>query len=322
MADLTNPSQNSQGPISGKVTAGKIEAADGHTYHKSKSANATVAPTSGSTLSASEQTKTAANSIGEVELDFITIVDMHWGMTGQLLDNTQASELYNMPAAIYNQCIKNADVLNALVERGVDVRRAAVGDITDGAPDEWRTTGLTPIQLLVINTILDLTDTRNDRKKLQDLGVDTKTYQAWLLDDKFSEYARRRTEQLFGKSQHEAHLAIIDGMRRGNPKMTELYLEMTGKFSRRPEGPAGAFTQESAAQLIMQIIEIIVEEVNDPETGARIGDRIRTLTQSRNLANELVQAHVEPIIQPEIQPSRVLTDEIKELMHHGVGSDG
>lgn len=315
MADLTNP-QNPQGPKSGKVTA-----ADGHTYNKSASANATVAPTSGSTKSASEQSIAAANDIGEIELDFITIVDMHWGMTGELLTNTVASEEYNIPANIYNNCMINGAVKAALLERGVDIRRAPVGDLTDGISDEWRSTGLTPTQLLVVNTILDLNDSRSDRKKLQDLGVDTKTYQAWLLDDKFSEYARRRTEQMFGKSQHEAHLAIIDGMRRGNPKMTELYLEMTGKFSRRPEGPQGAFTQESAANLIAQIIEIIVEEVEDASTGARIGDRIRTLTQSRAIANELVAAHVEPIIIPEIAPGRELTDEIKTLMKHGVGAD-
>lgn len=311
MTDLTNPS---------KPSPGKVTAKDGHEYHKSSSANATVAPTSGSTQTARQMSSSQAATIGEVELDFITIVDMHWGMTGTLLSQQEASELYNMPAAIFNQCIKNSAVLEALLERGVDTRRAPVGDLT--VENEWRTTGLTPVQLLVVNTILDLTDTRNDRKKLQDLGVDTKTYQAWLLDDKFSEYARRRTEQLFGKSQHEAHLAIIDGMRRGNPKMTELYLEMTGKFSRRPEGPVGAFTQESAAQLIAQILEIIVEEIEDAETGARIGDRIRTLTQSRNMANELVAAHVEPIITPEIAPNRVFTDEIKNLMKHGVGTDG
>lgn len=314
MADLTQPNNPP------KKSSSKVTAADGHTYNKSATANATVAPTSGSTQSANQQAANQAASIGETELDFITILDMHWGMTGELLNPEQALELYKMPIDTFNQCFKNEAVRAALLERGLDIRSTPVGDITDGVPDEWRATGLTPTQLLVVNTMLDLNDSRSDRKKLQDLGIDTKTYQAWLLDDKFSNYARRRTEQMFGKSQHEAHLAIIDGMRRGNPKMTELYLEMTGKFSRRPEGPAN-FTADTAAQLIGQIIEIIVEEVDDAETGARIGDRIRTLTQSRNMANELVQAYVEPIIIPEIAPGRILTDEIKSLMKHGVGAD-
>jgi hypothetical protein len=185
-------------------------AADGHKYHKSATANSTEAPTSGVTQTAAESTKAALTRLSEVEIDFITVLDMHWGVTGELITAEQAEEKYRIPVGVFEQCMKKQYLLDALAERGITAKI----DLADA--EQWRHATLTPEQLLVANTMLDLIDTRNDRKKLNDLGVSSAKYNAWLRQPEFRAYLQGRAESLLGASQHEALLALVDRVRSGD----------------------------------------------------------------------------------------------------------
>jgi len=326
-----------------------ITAADGHVYNKSSSANAKVAPTSGSTQSAEEQASNSATKLGgaagfnEEDLDFVTIVDMHWGVTGVLLTAPVGQDRYGIPIDTYITCMKKPKVKRALAERGISLKSLeqaspnSTGELIPQQPDRsWRDASLTPAQLIVANTMLDLIDTRNDRKKLQDLGVSSSTYNNWLRQPEFQKYLRDRAESLIGASQHEAALAMIDKVKSGDPKMIEFFYEYTGKFSRRADtsvlsgAASGSLNSENVTSLIQSIIEIIVEEVDDPAVGARISDRMRGLISARNTANELVSSlnpspinplQPTPVIIPEVAQSREITPDIKALMDSGIGSD-
>jgi hypothetical protein len=192
-------------------------------------------------------------------------------------------------------------LLDALAERGITAKI----DLADA--EQWRHATLTPEQLLVANTMLDLIDTRNDRKKLNDLGVSSAKYNAWLRQPEFRAYLQGRAESLLGASQHEALLALVDRVRSGDSKAIELYWEYTGKFIRNNSSGNSiqGISSETVTGLVQSIIEIIVEEVEDPVLGARISDGMTP----------------ERIIVPEIAPDRVITPEIEALMQQGVGSD-
>lgn len=298
----------------------KVTGQSGAEYHKSASANATEAPTSGSTQSAAQSTKAALVRLTEVEIDFVTMLDMHWGTTGELLSSEQALERFGLPVGVYNQCMTKQYVLDALAERGVTAR------IEVAELENWRHATLTPEQLLVANTMLDLIDTRNDRKKLNDLGVTTARYNNWLRQPEFRAYLQGRAESLIGASQHEALLALVDRMRSGDTKAIELYWEYTGKFIKSGGNSGGsstgAISAETVTGLVQSIIEIIVEEVDDPILGARISDRLGKLIQARSAATQLVNGMTpERVIVPEIMPDREITPEIEALMNAGVGSD-
>lgn len=313
--DPLNIDPMNSGPT--KPTPGIHVAADGHTYHKSSSANATVAPTSGATTGADEQAKKQLAKLTTDELDFVTLLDMHWGTTGTLLSKEIARDKYDVSVQDYLKYISSPKVKAAAVERGINFRDH---DITE--PElKWTHHTLSPKQLIVANTMLDILDTRNDRKKLQDLGIDSKVYQAWLRDPNFSGYLRERAEALLGASHHEAYLAMVDKVRSGDQRMIEYYHEFTGRFSRRPnsDGTIGAFDHASAAMLIQNIIEIIVEEVQDAETGQRISNRLQTLMTARATTNALMRN--ETITQPEVMPGREITPAIEALMNTGVGME-
>lgn len=319
MTDLT-AGQSKQPGKPGNVTA-----SDGHTYHKSATANATEAPTSGSTKSAAESTAESNTGLSEEEIDFITVIDMHWGVHGELLTPEQAELVYSIPVDTFNDCWRSDLVKAALNERGISLKKQ-LPDLAGDAPiiPEWRRVNLTPEQLVTANVMCDLYDTRNDRKKLADLGVTSTRYNAWLRQPEFQKYLQGRAESLVQGALHEAGLALVDKVKSGDIKAIAYLHEYTGKFSLHVNGDGtnGAVTAESVRTLIQSIIEIIVEEVDDSELGDRISQRIGGLITARTTANALVNSLGEEAIRvPEIATGRVITPEIETLMNSGVGSD-
>lgn len=261
-------------------------------------------------------------AITEDELQFITFMHQNYSLTGSILSMASAEDLIGIPEDEYRKLMSDDRILNALEERGV-VLKSPVGSSSDQVVSikEWQKQAqlksLTPQQLIVANTMLDLIDTRSQKKKLQDLNVSTTTYNTWLKDPAFQDYLRTRAESMLGENQHEAHLALLDKVRMGDLKAIELYYEYQGIYTRASASQVNANQVAVDVQnLLVRIIEIINDEVDDPQTAARIADKFKGLMQARTIAGELVQ---EQIVQPEIANARVITPELQKIMDKGEG---
>jgi hypothetical protein len=198
---------------------------------------------------------------------------------------------------------------------------------------------LSGIQLVVANTLLDITDTRPIKKKLQDLGVSTYQYANWLKKPAFNEYLRKNADGMLGESQHEAVLALLDRVSSGDLRAIEYYHELTGRFQRASTKAAGGNAIDLNT-IVVRIIEIINDEVHDPEVAARISDKLKGLAAGLQFANALgqpiqsepnaipgsvtaSQPAVGPLIeQPEIASPRPITPAVQALMDQGLGYDG
>lgn len=300
----------------------KKTAADGHEYHLSATANATVAPTNQHTL----DNATKAKGLSAEEQEFLTILDYEWNMLGQL-NPEQIQEDYGIPANLWQTYTHNQDMLSALKLRGVPTaglnpdpkESKAVGSLSPTQPEQPKFTAkLTPIQLVVANSLLDLEDTRSTKKKLQDVGCTTTQYNAWMRNPEFSGYLQHRAEQLLGSDiKHEALLALADRVKSGDMKAIEYYNEMTGRYVRQSQNPnAGPDLQST----IVRIIEIIVDEVHDPEAVQRIADRLKGLITGTQVAHALTNPS-DAIEIPTVAKPRELTPEVQQLMQRGVGYD-
>lgn len=273
-----------------------------------KGSNATVAPTNAFTLD-----KIKNPSLTQTELQFVTICDYEWNLEGHLANLTAQygytdSDLKGFAAA--------PNVVAALTERGIPLTDPT---IKVNAEDQSKVSPLTPIQLVVANSMLDLTDTRSTRKKLNDLGVSTKQYSAWLKVPAFQHYLRQRAENLLGDSQHEASLALLDKVMAGDIKAIEFYMELTGRHVKQTAANVNAgATNNNLATMMIRIVEIIVDEVPDFETAARISDRLKGLVTGTQLAN----AATAPVETPVIAEARQVTPEVQELMNKGLGYNG
>lgn len=295
----------------------------------------TTAPTNQHTLDLLVQ-KNA--KFTELELDFVTLTEMHFGKTGRVMSYKEADDEYGIDKLEYDDCVTNTMVLKALEERGISFKRVVVDMDNDtntsdaGVNTNWRTRGLTAEQLVVANTMLDLLDTKSDKKKLQDLGVETKKYQNWLLDPVFSGYLRDRAEAMLGSAQHEASLALLDGIRQGNMKAVSMYMEYTNRFVPKQNQPQVLQTTDNQNfdldVLLNDIIEIIVDEVNSPAEAANIADRLKGLMTKRAILSHMHSgSNIDPITDlqlneslpvephlPKVAANRVMTPELMAAM--------
>ena len=219
----------------------------------------------------------------------LAFVEQHYYLTGEFLSAEAAFKQEGIPSALYKTALSQDGVKDALEEKGVVFARLEEG---------WQSKSLTPIQLLTANTLLDLTDTRSQKKKLSDLQVNTQTYNAWLKDPVFKEYISKRAKQMIGDNEHEVDLALIDRIRAGDLKAIEYYNEMTGRFVKQR---ATTNQQVDIQNVLIKVIEIITEEVNDPQTAMNISNRLKSLITARNVAGALVgDMDADPITLPEV----------------------
>lgn len=294
---------------------GKVVAKDGHVYHKSATANATTAPTN----EASIANVTKQGNLTLAELDFVTVIHYEFGLHGEI-DKPAISAEYGYSPEELNDLLNKPHIRTALDERGVKLDRPPVG--LDALPvgkvtqPTIKAPKLSPKQLIVANMMLDLTDNRSDKKKLQDSGVSTSQYQMWLRDPAFSEYLRERAEGLIGDIQHEAMLSLADNVRAGKMDAIKYYHEMTGRYVQQSTAAAAGGSNVDFQNMVIRIVEIIIEEVDDPAVANRISDRLKGL-----VAGNVVAGVIEgpEIVKPQVAKAREQTPEVQQLMKLGLG---
>lgn len=220
------------------------------------------------------------------QLDLLTYVHTHYQLYGTIPSEDAASE-YGIPRKLFIDAFNNSTFRSALEERGIILKRF------EG--DDWTSKGLTPHQLLVANQLLDLTDQRTTKKKLQELQVNTQTYQAWLKDPAFAAYLKTRAQQLLGENDHEVNLAFLDKIRSGDIKAVQFYYEMMGIYVPQRAG----VNQVDVQGLIVKIIEIIDDVVDDNDIKFVIGERLKRLIATQHMASQLVNgSNTEPPVGP------------------------
>lgn len=236
----------------------------------------------------------------------ITLLCQHHAIHGELFTKEYAVEEYGFDSKFINTAYSSRILVAALQERGIELDHYDFQERvnSDNQVPAYRSKALTATQLIVANTMLDLVDTRSQKKKLQDLNVSTSTYNSWLRDPVFSKYLHERAEALLGDNMHEAHLALLDKVRAGDTRAISLYYELTGRHvSQSSIAPnQQAFNANS---LIVAMIDLINDEC-DPATAVRISERLRLLATARTVAGELISSMDEPISAPTVTPMRML----------------
>jgi hypothetical protein len=293
-------------------------AADGHEYHLSATANATVAPTNQHTL----DNATKASGLTEDQQEVLTAFDYEWHITGGNPDPPTIRKDYGIPVDTYNAYLALPAFQSAMKIRGLPLP-AFKDSSSDSEPVGNSPVGikakLTPIQLVVANSIMDMEDTRSTKKKLQDVGCTTTQLNAWYKDKEFTSYLQQRAEQLIGTDlKHEALLALADRVRSGDMKAIEYYHEFSGQFVRQSANSSSGANLD-VQSIITRIIEIVVDEVEDSETAIRIANRLKGLVLGNQVANSLMNPS--EIEKPQVAKPRELTPEVEQLMARGVGYD-
>lgn len=171
----------------------------------------------------------------------------------------------------YNQ-IKREDFQSALKRRGME-------HLPELSPKARGNGVLTPEQLACVNLVLDVTDTRQLKRRLDAAGISTQKYQNWLRDPVFQAYLRQRSENLLPDSTHEVHAALVSQAASGDSSAMKLYYEMTGRWSSKTVG------ELNVEFLLMKIIEAVQKHVADAEIVAKIAEELATFATAPALTN-------------------------------------
>lgn len=131
---------------------------------------------------------------------------------------------------------------------------------------------LTPEQLAVANSILNLADKRSITKKLQDFGVSAAKYGNWKKNPSFNSYLRERSEQLLGDSIADVHLALIDSATSGDVQAIKLLYEITGRHTQNSK------QEVNVQMMLVGVLEAVQKHVRDPEILKAIASEIQDNT--------------------------------------------
>jgi hypothetical protein len=140
---------------------------------------------------------------------------------------------------------------------------------------------LTDPQMHAIAAMLDPYDRRSDEKKLRDIGITTRQWAMWLLDDEFALYVNDRAERLLKNTTFEAHKGVLKAARNGNIAGAKLHYEVTGRH--RPDQDQ----QIDVRAILHTFIEIIQRYVPDPVVMHRIATDLSRAASAESLSTGL-----------------------------------
>lgn len=186
--------------------------------------------------------------INELERRIINFVEHRWFLEGSL----------PTPEVLRNEFKLTSKQLNLILEK-LEPSFTARGIPTI----EGRT--LSPEQLTAINLVLNFSDTRSEKKKLADSGIDVAKWNGWRQNPAFKEYLLARTEAILGDAIPDVHMALVDRARNGDLGAIKMVYEMTGRYKADQAGL-------DPRRLLEQVFEIISLNISDPIALKSISD--------------------------------------------------
>lgn len=221
------------------------------------------------------------------EEEFLNFLEQYWYTYGQIPSQERAAEL-GITKELWQSSFENSEFRKQCLDRGISLRGLKLEQSPVGEP-LWRQQMLTEEQLTVANVLLDITDTRSSKKKLQDLGISTAKYQSFLKDPTYQEYVKQRAENMLGDNQHEAHIALIDRVRSGDMSAIKYFNEITGRYV-----PSRGEADVNVAMILMRVIDIIQRYVKDPMIQESIAQEFLVLSEPVRTVQAAVEAAPAP----------------------------
>jgi hypothetical protein len=166
-------------------------------------------------------------------------------------------------------------VRSMLKNRGVDYSVT----LKKEDPDYIHPSRLSDKQLAVISTLLNPLDTRSQSKKLADLGVKPVTFAGWMRGQRFSEYFKARSEELFGDALPLAHEALMRKVTDGDIRAIKLFYEVSGRYT--------GTRKEEVTNLRLLLVRVteIMQRYLDPNTMRQVIDELNTLMLTSGVPN-------------------------------------
>lgn len=174
------------------------------------------------------------------------------------LTGTQGGRLTTF---IIYRAMKNPLLIQQLSTRGIDFTPGTTSKV------------LSPKQIVVANRMLNLHDKRSEREKLQECGVSSQQYHAWLRQPQFVEFIRRRGEALFKSTDAAAYQALVRNVKAGDNASLKLFFEMRGIYTPKLD------ININIEAVLTRVIEVIQQHVKDPDALTAIAGELEVIAE-------------------------------------------
>jgi hypothetical protein len=208
------------------------------------------------------------STLTDIELDVIFFIERFTSTNGVAPTRSQIDQRFT---GLSDEWFAGFNA-NPLVQKSF----AARGIVYPAMQDK-----LTDQQMHAIAVMLDSYDRRSDTKKLSDIGITTRQWSTWMLEEDFASYVRDRSERMLEGSIFEAHKGLVKGARNGNIAAVKTLYEITNRY--RPDQEQ----QIDIRRVLHTFIEVIQRYVKDPVVLQHIAMDLSAVSTAESYANGL-----------------------------------
>lgn len=227
------------------------------------------------------------NSLSRAERDVISFYELQWIMKSRVPTIEEVASYCKLKHTEINYMLTRKMVQKALDQRGVPWKQHTQEE-------------LTPTQVAVAITMSNFADTRTNEAKLDQMGVTSAQYYAWLNDPAFKNMVQTLADQNLQNIRPTAIGEFTKLINQGDWNAVKFYLQTTGELQGN-EAP-------QSEVLIKMLIEIIQKHVKDPEIIIAIANDIKLAS-----ANRTLEVAVQPQLTNFIEEDEELADARKQL---------
>lgn len=201
-------------------------------------------------------------SLTDNEIRVLSLVEQRFWETGLVPTNEKIAEDLKTTIVAVRKAWEKPEFRQALTSRGVDL-----------TPDDSASI-LNPTQVVLANILLNIHDKRSTREKLDTCGVSSQQFHAWMRQDAFAKYMRKRAEKAFDSHAYAAYNTVMAAVEGGDVNAAMKFFEMQGIYNPRIQ------VDVNIESVIVNLIEIVARHVKDPVALEAIATEIETIDMS------------------------------------------
>lgn len=203
------------------------------------------------------------------EKELIKFYEIQWILRHNVPTIEQVAKQLGIKQTAVNYYLQRKPVIKSLDARGIPWREHSQED-------------LTATQVAAAITISNFADERSNAAKLDEMGISSATYYAWLNDPQFKNLVQNLADQNLGNIRPAAIGELTKKINAGDWNAVKFYLETTGELKDT--------TAPQSEILIKMIIEIIQRHVRDPKVIVAIAQDIKLASANKTLEIPMIES--------------------------------
>lgn len=225
-----------------------------------------------------QQYRAIQNSLTPAEKELIKFYELQWHLRHYVPTPEETTEhlrkkMPRLRQTSVNYYLTRHPVRKALKDRGIPFEQHSREE-------------LTATQVAAAVTIMNFTDTRSNEDKLDQLGINSATYYAWLNDPQFKNLIDSLADQNLINIRPAAIGEFTKLINRGDWNAIKYFLETTGELQSN--------NVPQSEILLRMIIEVIQKHVKDQDVMAAIAQDLKQVASNRTIDSYVVPEAYDP----------------------------